>query len=99
MSQPRLNERAEADLEDIWVHIAKDNPTNAARFVSRILQTCQRLAETPGMGRPRPELGAHLRSFVVGSYLIFYRPIEEGIEVVRVLHGRRDWRGLLRQGD
>jgi toxin ParE1/3/4 len=26
----------------------------------------------------------------VGNYVVFYRPIENGIEVVRVLHGRRD---------
>jgi len=27
--------------------------------------------------------------FAVGNYLIFYRPIAEGIEVIRVLHGAR----------
>jgi toxin ParE1/3/4 len=32
----------------------------------------------------------NLRSFPVGSYVIFYRPIEEGIEVIRVLHSARD---------
>jgi toxin ParE1/3/4 len=30
----------------------------------------------------------------VGDYLIIYRPIEGGIEIVRVLHGRRDINAL-----
>ena len=42
------------------------------------------------MGRKRDELLPNLRSFPVGSYLIFYHPINQGIEVVRVLHGSRD---------
>jgi len=35
-------------------------------------------------------LAARLRSFPVGSYVIFYRPMENGVEIVRVLHGARD---------
>jgi len=42
------------------------------------------------MGRARPELGHGLRSFVVGQYVVFYRPSTKGIEIVRVLHGARD---------
>lgn len=42
------------------------------------------------MGRKRDELVPNLRSFPVGNYLIFYRPINQGIEVLRVLHGARD---------
>jgi hypothetical protein len=42
------------------------------------------------MGRVRDELAADLRSFPFGRYVIFYEPIEDGIDVVRVLHGARD---------
>ncbi len=45
----------------------------------------------PYMGRQREELAARLRSFPVGSYVIFYRPIDDGIEVARILHGARDF--------
>jgi len=31
-----------------------------------------------------------LRSFPVGSYIIFYVPVPDGIEIVRVMHGRQD---------
>jgi toxin ParE1/3/4 len=42
------------------------------------------------MGRVRDELVPSLRSFPVGKYVIFYRPIENGIEIARILHGARD---------
>ena len=42
------------------------------------------------MGVPRPELADDLRAMVSGPYLIFYRPLETCIQIVRILHGRRD---------
>lgn len=42
------------------------------------------------MGRAREELAADLRSFPFGRYVIFYAPVEGGIDVVRVLHSARD---------
>jgi toxin ParE1/3/4 len=42
------------------------------------------------MGRNRPELALALRSFPVGNYIIFYRQIRNGIEVIRVLNAMRD---------
>jgi len=42
------------------------------------------------MGRRRDELSPGLRSVVMGSYLIFYRPLEDGIRLMRVAHGSRD---------
>lgn len=48
------------------------------------------LAEYPYSGTARPELQPGLRSRPVGNYVIFYRPQADGIEVVRVLHGRQE---------
>ena len=42
------------------------------------------------MGRTRNDLATGLRSFPVGNYVILYRPLENGVEVVRVVHGSRD---------
>ncbi|WP_244443170.1 type II toxin-antitoxin system RelE/ParE family toxin [Bradyrhizobium sp. Ai1a-2] len=44
----------------------------------------------PRAGRAREDLAPKLRSFPVGNYLIFYVPVPDGIEVVRVMHARRD---------
>lgn len=82
--------RAELDLLEIWLHIAEDSPSAADRLLESIDQTCHTLAQYPLMGRSRPELAPELRSFPAGNYIIFYRPIENGIEVVRVVIGTRD---------
>jgi toxin ParE1/3/4 len=67
MNRPKLTDRAEADLEDIWVHIARDSPTNATRFINRILARCERLADMPGTGRARPDLAPALQSVSTAS--------------------------------
>ena len=41
-------------------------------------------------GRARNDLAFNLRSFPVGSYIIFYLPLSDGVEVVRVMNGRQD---------
>ncbi|WGM40609.1 Toxin ParE3 [Caulobacter sp. NIBR1757] len=48
------------------------------------------LAEFPNAGPARDDLAPGLRSFAVYPYVLFYRPITGGIEVVRVLDGRRN---------
>jgi toxin ParE1/3/4 len=47
------------------------------------------------MGEERPGFGVPgCRSFSFGSYMIFFRAIEDGIEVARVIHGSRDTRNI-----
>ena len=81
---------AENDLDEIWLYIAQDNPDNADALLDKIEERCQALAQFPFIGTDRDELMPDLRSLPVGNYLIFYMPIEDGIVVVRVLHGMRD---------
>jgi toxin ParE1/3/4 len=38
-----------------------------------------------------------VRSFPVGNYVVFYRVVTDGIELVRVLHGMRRLRSLVRE--
>jgi len=45
----------------------------------------------PQLGRRREELSPRLHSFPVGRYVLFYRQVESGIEIARVLHGARDF--------
>jgi toxin ParE1/3/4 len=88
----RLLKRPEAenDLADIWWHIAQDKPQEADRLLDRIQETLLMLTKFPHMGISREGLKPNLHSFSVGNYLIFYFPLEDGIEVVRVLHGARE---------
>ena len=96
MPQALLLPSATSDLAELWDYIAYGNPANADRLVDRIRFTCSTtLAENPRIGRSREELAPELRSFPFLNYVIFYRPIDAGVEIVRVLHGSRDIEGLL----
>jgi toxin ParE1/3/4 len=89
---------AELDLLDIWDYIADDSMARADEFLDRIEGKLQTLALNPGMGRRREELLSGLRSFTIGNYVAFYREIEEGIDVIRVLHGSRDIEEVFKRG-
>ena len=87
--------QAENDLLEIWEYIAPHNPTAADKILDRIGNAMALLARNPLMGPARPDLRADLRYFASGRYLILYRPAQDGIEVVRVLHCARHLPGLL----
>jgi toxin ParE1/3/4 len=79
---------------DIFDYIARDKPLAVAHWVDEIEERCNLIAATPEFGELRPEYGAGIRSAAIGRYVIFYRTITGGIEVVRVIAGDRDIRSL-----
>lgn len=94
--------QAQADLIDYFVYIAEDNLEAGERFLAAAEQAMQRLVEMPGMGRLRDDIDDSklmgLRSWRIHgfeNYLIFYRPVDAGIEVIRVIHGARDLVSIL----
>jgi toxin ParE1/3/4 len=89
-----LTGQAKKDLEEINHFIAEDDPQAANRFLDAFERKCQMLAQFPEMGRRWDDINPPLRSFPLGKYLIFYRLIEEGVEIVRVLSGYRDFEAI-----
>jgi toxin ParE1/3/4 len=94
---------ARVDLAGCYAYISERNPDGAHRFRLAAKATFEALAMTPGMGAPyevtNPRLHG-LRCSRVGrfrNYLIFYRPITGGIEVIRVLHAARNIRAILEE--
>lgn len=88
----RFSRNAQADLGTIWDHIAIQNgaPEAADRLLVRFYEEFRLLGSHPLMGCIRKEFGRDLRSIPVGDYLIFYRPLKSGVEIVRVLHGAQN---------
>jgi toxin ParE1/3/4 len=82
--------QADLDLDSIWDFIANDNPTAADRVLDRIGDVLDMLIRNPLAGRQRPELASGLRSFAAGNYIVFYLPLDDGIDVVRILSGYLD---------
>jgi toxin ParE1/3/4 len=80
------------------MYIAADNPAAAEKVIDSIEATCDMLAREPLVGRKRPELDPRLRSFVVGQYVVFYAAQQAEVDIVRILHSRRDIEAQFTEG-
>jgi toxin ParE1/3/4 len=95
------HDRAQRDLEGIADYLRERNPGAALRFLDQAEDTFARPAAMPRMGAPyEPDdpAFADLRFFPVSrfkTYPIFDKPLADGIEVYRVLHGARDLHAVL----
>ncbi len=82
------------DLQHIWDYIAADNRSAADKTITKLDETFEFLASNPLAGEEQLHLKSGLRRFVVGQYLIFYEPLEDGIQVVRLFHGARRYEDM-----
>ncbi len=98
MPAPRIYRTREAiaDLDAIWDYIARDNPTAADRVLDELHERFVLLSKNPEIGEPQPLLAdGKYRRFTYRSHVTYYRPLEDGIVLVRVLHGARDHETML----
>ena len=91
-----ITSAADQDIDGLFSFIDQRNHDAAVRFLQAAETSYMKLAAMPELGQRqnfrRPEL-AGLRVWQVQgfeNFLIFYRPLKRGIEVVRVLHAARD---------
>lgn len=104
MTQIRRTAASFQDLDELATYIQHHSADAAMRFLAAAEATFKRLAQMPELGQ-RQEIGSsrlvELRAWQVQEFenvVIFYRPIANGIEVIRVLHAARDTTNLL-EGD
>jgi toxin ParE1/3/4 len=93
----RVAPRAAADLDDIWLQVAKQSGSMeiASRLIDSITERFLFLADFPYAGRARDrEFGIGTRSFPVGEYVIVYWVEGDDVFILRVVHGRRDLEAL-----
>ena len=100
MARVLVREQPWADLEEPGGFIAKDNPAAAAEVVGQLRHSFELLARMPQLGRKVRKIKTteELRMWLspaFRNYLIFYRELPEGVEIVRVLHGARDIQRIL----
>ena len=98
MPRLQLSRDARQDLLDIAAYIARESGSDRRGdvFLDAVFTTCETLATHPEMGQLRTEFATgQYQSLSVGSYVIFFRPTNDGIEVARVLHGSRDHYSVL----
>ena len=99
MSRYVFTADARADIEQIYEYLTERNPQNALMIVERIEDVCYMLADYPYSGVARPEFGSAHRSFPVprSGYVVIYRPIEDGVEILYVRHGSQNLGRLFQQ--
>jgi len=78
-------------LRNLHGYIAKDSEIYASSFVQRIILAVEKLTNFPRIGRVVPEADDEtIRELLYQNYRIIYRVKSELIEILTVIHGRRD---------
>jgi toxin ParE1/3/4 len=78
------------DLDRIYDYVSASSPQNADVLIRDFECALLLLADTPNIGKARPELSEGLRSWPVHRFIIFYTPSEDAVIVIRVLHAAMD---------
>jgi len=95
----QLTPQALNQLGDIWDFIAEDNVGAANRVESAILSACNSLARHPMLGSRRIEITPlPVRFWTMTrfpNYIVVYRPDTKPLQIVAVLHGKRDIQAIL----
>ncbi len=91
------SDQAEKDLEEILDYLEEKSTSAAEKLQVSLEERFRLLSEIPKMGNPREDLAPGLRSIVVGHYVVFYQETEQAVEIVRILHGKRDIATIFRE--
>jgi toxin ParE1/3/4 len=87
-----INALASRDLDEIANdHFSKGSLEVGEQFFREFDRKCKQLIAFPQSGKSYADVRADLRGILLKNYVIFYRILPDGIEILRVLNGRRDF--------
>ncbi|MGL6226264.1 MAG: type II toxin-antitoxin system RelE/ParE family toxin [Thermoguttaceae bacterium] len=92
-----LTDRAYADMYAIWQYLVEKSVRASERFMTALDRTFELLCQMPKIGDRVPKHpGIRMRRVVgFGNYLVFYRLVDNTLQVLRILHGARNVVDLL----
>ena len=90
MSRYLINILASRDLTEIADYFTTTNLEAGERFFREFNHKCQQLVAFPNSGKSYAQIRADLRGLSLENYIIFYRILDDGIEILRVVSGRRN---------
>ncbi len=92
-AKPRLEWRPQAsfDLFEIIAYIADTNPDAAQELKDEIEAKAQGLQEHPKLYKASTRVKGLHEMVVRSNYIVFYRETPALVEVVNVVHARREW--------
>jgi toxin ParE1/3/4 len=96
MPQANWSDVARDDLKGIGRYIGEEQhrPSTAAKIMREIGSHCDYLAQVPYAGTARPDLDLHVRITSWKRWVIVFRPSDDGVEVLRIVDGSRDFTQL-----
>lgn len=87
---------ADQDIIDIYVYGAAEfGVDQAERYHEGLVSVFELLAENPHLAHERPEFDPPVRLHPYEAHMIAYLIRDNGILIIRVLHGRQDWERYL----
>jgi len=98
MSQFIISPTASQDLEEIIDYLSEQDFDLGEHFLAEFSRKCRNLSCFPKMGRSYAELAPQLRGVLLQNHIIFYRSVENGVEIIRVIGGYRDLTSFFEQG-
>jgi toxin ParE1/3/4 len=92
----KTTRQADQDIIDIYVRgIAEFGVDQAERYHEGMVSVFDLLAENPRLARERPEFNPPVRLHPYQAHMIAYIIRDDGILIIRVLHGRQAWEQVL----
>lgn len=81
------------DLNEIYDYIAESTLNRAESFVVELKDKVEFIAENPIIGEAKMPNHPAIRVFPYKRYILLFRPLddEQGIEILRIIHGARDY--------
>ena len=95
----QLAEDAVLDIDAIWLYLLeKQGVETADRIVTELFKAFYKLAEVPNSGHRRADLtGRDVLFYTIFSYLVIYQPGSNPLQILGVLHGKRNVARILTQ--
>ena len=93
MAEIEWSPTAESEFIEILEYITHESPQYALSFYDQVQENLANISEFPEIGRIVPELDEqNVRELIIGSYRLIYRNYTDKIQIIRLLHGARNFR-------
>ncbi|MEH2096855.1 type II toxin-antitoxin system RelE/ParE family toxin [Nostoc sp.] len=99
MSRYVINILASRDINEIADYFAETNVEAGERFFSEFNRKCQQLVAFPNSGKSYAKIRPDLRGISSQGYIVFYRVLDDGIEILRIVSGRRNFPSLFEESN
>jgi toxin ParE1/3/4 len=99
MSCYLISPSASRDLNAIAEYYLERNVEAGEKIFARFNQKCKNLVQFPKIGKSYTYIKPDLRGIPLNGYIIFYRVINDGVEILRVVSGRQNLEVLFSDND